>query len=303
MVGADNSVPRSKSRVYLAGISATHSKTSFSRRCVREASSLSFLHVPTYSKMVVKRVAVIGLGPAGAITIDALAQEEAFDTIRVFERREAPGGCWITDSELPPHLDPSEFAALASRKGDRTVQTPATLPAKTPKSKQPRYAESSVYPYLETNVHNEPMSFSKEKIEGARSKLSISKHGEETPFRHHTIIREHIASLVNRNGYDKLISYNTTVELVEKVDKEWRLVLRKDGDVRGEDEWWEEWFDAVVVASGHYTVPYIPKIDGLDQLEKARPGSVKHTKMFRGREHYKNKVRIPVFAFGERTNE
>lgn len=44
--------------------------------------------------MVVKRVAVIGLGPGGAIAIDALARENAFDVIRVFERREAPGGCW-----------------------------------------------------------------------------------------------------------------------------------------------------------------------------------------------------------------
>ena len=44
--------------------------------------------------MVAKRVAVIGAGPAGAITIDALAQEKAFDLIRVFERREGPGGCW-----------------------------------------------------------------------------------------------------------------------------------------------------------------------------------------------------------------
>jgi cation diffusion facilitator CzcD-associated flavoprotein CzcO len=44
--------------------------------------------------MPVERVAVIGLGPGGAITIDALAQEKVFDTIRVFERREAPGGCW-----------------------------------------------------------------------------------------------------------------------------------------------------------------------------------------------------------------
>ena len=45
-------------------------------------------------KMGVKSVAVIGLGPSGAITIDALAQEQTFDVIRVFERREAPGGCW-----------------------------------------------------------------------------------------------------------------------------------------------------------------------------------------------------------------
>ena len=49
----------------------------------------------------IKRVAVIGTGPAGAITIDALVQEKAFDTIRVFERREAPGGCWyISRSHL-----------------------------------------------------------------------------------------------------------------------------------------------------------------------------------------------------------
>jgi cation diffusion facilitator CzcD-associated flavoprotein CzcO len=46
------------------------------------------------SKLPVKRVAVIGAGPAGAIAIDALAQEKAFDLIRVFERREGPGGCW-----------------------------------------------------------------------------------------------------------------------------------------------------------------------------------------------------------------
>jgi cation diffusion facilitator CzcD-associated flavoprotein CzcO len=46
------------------------------------------------SMMAAKRVEVIGLGPSGAITIDALAQEKAFDTIRVFERRKARGGCW-----------------------------------------------------------------------------------------------------------------------------------------------------------------------------------------------------------------
>lgn len=43
----------------------------------------------------VKRIAIIGAGPAGAISIDAFAQEQAFDIIRVFERRERPGGCWL----------------------------------------------------------------------------------------------------------------------------------------------------------------------------------------------------------------
>ncbi|KAH7379549.1 hypothetical protein BKA66DRAFT_138916 [Pyrenochaeta sp. MPI-SDFR-AT-0127] len=246
--------------------------------------------------MSVKRVAVIGLGPGGAIAIDALAQEKTFDTIRVFERREAPGGCWVSDKVPPPNLDPSTFAALASRNADPSVQTPLKLPGQAPRSNQARHTESSVYPYLETNVANLPMSFSQEPIPEERSQLSISKHGEDTPFRHHTVIQKYLASLVNRNGYDKLVSYDTTVELAEKVGNEWRLVLRKNGDVRGEDEWWEERFDAVVVASGHYSVPYIPKIEGLEEFEKARPGSVKHTKMFRGRDAHRGKKVVVVGA-------
>jgi hypothetical protein len=42
----------------------------------------------------IRRVAVIGAGPSGAITVDALVQEQAFDHIRVFDRQEGPGGCW-----------------------------------------------------------------------------------------------------------------------------------------------------------------------------------------------------------------
>ena len=42
----------------------------------------------------VRRVAVIGAGPGGAIAIDALVKEQSFDTIRVFERRAGVGGTW-----------------------------------------------------------------------------------------------------------------------------------------------------------------------------------------------------------------
>jgi cation diffusion facilitator CzcD-associated flavoprotein CzcO len=41
-----------------------------------------------------RRVAVIGTGPAGAIATDALVKEQAFDTVRIFERQERPGGTW-----------------------------------------------------------------------------------------------------------------------------------------------------------------------------------------------------------------
>jgi hypothetical protein len=153
-----------------------------------------------------------------------------------------------------------------------------------------------VYPYLETIVVNEAMSFSQEPIPAGASHLSIAKHGRDTPFRHHSIIRKYIESLVYRRGYEKLVSYDTTVELAEKVDNEWRLVLRRESGVQTEDEWWEERFDAVIVASGHFNVPYIPKIAGLSDFERLRPGSVKHSKMFRGREAYKGKKVVVVGA-------
>ena len=41
-----------------------------------------------------KSVAVIGAGPAGAIATDALVKEQAFETIRVFDRRPVIGGVW-----------------------------------------------------------------------------------------------------------------------------------------------------------------------------------------------------------------
>jgi cation diffusion facilitator CzcD-associated flavoprotein CzcO len=42
----------------------------------------------------VRRVAVIGAGPSGAIATDALVKEQAFDTVRVFDRRAGVGGTW-----------------------------------------------------------------------------------------------------------------------------------------------------------------------------------------------------------------
>ncbi|KAF7555829.1 hypothetical protein G7Z17_g1938 [Cylindrodendrum hubeiense] len=242
--------------------------------------------------MAVKRVAVIGAGPAGAIAVDALAREKTFDLVRVFERREAAGGCWIGDSSKPPTL--TNFARLADRSADAPLPIPAQLPALVPKSEQPRFTESSIYPYLETNVDSLAMEFSQEPIPETRSDWSIGVHGPETPFRPWTVLRGYIEQLVQRNGYEDLISYSTSVEHVEKVGAEWKVTLRKEG--KEQDYWWVEWFDAVVVASGHYWVPYIPAIEGLEQFEKSRPGSVLHSKHFRGRNLLKDKRVVVVGA-------
>ncbi|KAL0934461.1 dimethylaniline monooxygenase [Colletotrichum truncatum] len=245
----------------------------------------------------VKRVAVIGAGPAGAITIDALAQEKTFDVIRVFERREAPGGCWLGETKPPPILQPDELGLLASRAADGPHPSiPSKLPAQLPKSSTPRYAESTVYPYLETNIDFLPMQFSQEPFPQEQSEWSVSIHGADTPFRPWSAVQGYVRSLVERRGYQDFVEYNTTVEKAEKMrdSGEWKLTLRKEGEKT--DYWWEETLDAVVVASGHYSVPYIPSISGLAEFARDRPGSVIHSKHFRGRDAYKGKRVVVVGA-------
>ncbi|KAK7429784.1 hypothetical protein QQZ08_003629 [Neonectria magnoliae] len=240
----------------------------------------------------IKRVAVVGAGPAGAIAIDALAEEKAFDIIRVFERREGPGGCWLGDAGRPPTI--SNLSHLAKRSADQPLPVPESLPTYTPKSSQPRFTEASIYPYLETNIDHIPMQFTQEPIPSEKSERSVELYGPSTPFRHWDVMRRYIKGLVERKGYQDLISYDTTVERVEKIGSEWKVTLRKEGTKR--DYWWVEWFDAVVVASGHYSVPFIPQIEGIEELEKARPGSVIHSKHFRGRDLYRGKRVVVVGA-------
>lgn len=150
------------------------------------------------------------------------------------------------------------------------------------------------------------MSFSVEPLPETRSAVSIARHGALTPFRPHRVIQSYVEGLLDRRSYQKLVSYDTTVELVEKVDGtrgaaeeggkvqkngEWRVVLRKWNEESQKDDWWEERFDAVVVASGHYNVPFIPETKGLEAFKERWPNGVEHSKGFRGWEKYAGKVR------------
>ena len=273
----------------------------------------------------IKSVAVIGCGPAGAISIDALMKEDVFDIIKVFERREKPGGCWFVLSFLPNRMqhsrdclacinsvagfdrvpDPEDtkhrlpdLDKIANRTADEPVKIPPNLPTWAPRCSQYRFSETSIYPALETNIAADAMEYSQEPIPKKRSAWSIQKHGADTPFRHHSTVQQYIEDLVHRNGYDDLVKVNTTVERVQKRSSRggWRLILREEFADRDQDYWWTEDFDAVLIATGHYTVPFIPHIDGLAEFADTYPGSVEHTKSVRLPQDYRNKVRVSSYS-------
>ncbi|KAL4908085.1 hypothetical protein BDW74DRAFT_189369 [Aspergillus multicolor] len=252
--------------------------------------------------MPAKRVAVIGTGPSGAIAVDALVQEGAFEVIRVFERQEKAGGNWV--SRKTEQAEPLDIDNLSTRTADKPVDIPSILPCHTPSVKAHRYTDSHIYPNLHTNVDASVMEYSgsDEKIPTVRSEWSIGLHGDDTPFRHHEVICGYVESLLERNGYQDLVQYNTTVERAVKDEEtdEWVLTLRKAGSgadgKEGMDYWWTETFEALVVASGHYHVPYVPSIPGLKEFAAKYPGSVEHAKQYRGPTKYKGKKVVAIGA-------
>lgn len=167
----------------------------------------------------------------------------------------------------------------------------------TPRSEAYRFDETSIYPTLETNIDAAAMEFSQEPFPEERTDFNVARHGPDSPFRHWKAVQGYLEGMVRRRGYEGWVSYGTFVELVEKDDGgRWILTLRQVLEGRKEERWWRESFDAVLVASGHYHVPFIPHTEGLSALASKFPGIVQHSKAYRKPEFYKNKRVVVVGA-------
>lgn len=195
--------------------------------------------------------------------------------------------------ELPPKI-PS-LKALLDRTADVPVQIPTTFPAETSKSEsvnshQRRFTDTAVWGHLHSNIPPSVMSYTQEPFPDIISEPSLARFGPNAPFRHREVIRDWVESLFHRAGHEKLVEFSTTVELAEKRGNEWVLTLRKEIPGKTKDYWWQETFDALVVASGHYYVPFIPRLPGLIEFSERYPGVISHSKHYRNPEDFRNKV-------------
>ncbi|KAH7083972.1 dimethylaniline monooxygenase (N-oxide forming) [Paraphoma chrysanthemicola] len=227
------------------------------------------------SKSQIKSVAVIGAGAAGAATAAALASEDYFDTIKVFERRESAGGTWIYDADPGPPipLHPGENPTVT----DPPLRTPSELPTTRPPTTQQRYDKTPIYQDLTTNVPDIIMSFSDHRF----------AYG---PFAPHWIPRQYVENYFSRHKLDRYLVLNTTVEDLSRLDvrEGWKLVLRRYDPIGKVDVWWEEEFDAVVLANGHYSVPFVPQVKGLESYISGFPTRITHSKHYRTPSTYTN---------------
>ncbi|KAJ7083236.1 hypothetical protein C8R44DRAFT_822580 [Mycena epipterygia] len=256
----------------------------------------------------VKRVAVIGAGPAGLQAAAKLVEHNF--TVRLFDRSPSPGGNWFYTDETParePYPD---------KPADETDPIPKSLPAThyykegdEGISLDTRWKEHWQPRPLWDNLHtNSPAVI---------TELPDVPYGADTPWviSNH-LIQRHVrayASLHNLNSNDyptdsslsPVTSYSTRVEKLEKINstETWRLTLRKlerlPESRRIRAEWWTEEFDAVVIATGPYVSPHVPEIAGIVDWSKAKSAgrySLYHSQSYRRPEGYRNKTVLIVGA-------
>lgn len=200
------------------------------------------------------RVAVIGAGAAGLVTAREL--RSAGHVPVVFERASHVGGTWVYD--------------------ERTEDDPL---GKNPSTR----LHASMYAALRTNLPRPLMSFSGHPFVG---------DGREFPG--HAAVAQYLADYAAAENLTGSIRFGHGVQSVvplmpdgrswrhpsSESDVVWQITVTHRGDASAET------FDAVAVCNGHYTVPNVPPLPGLELF----PGEVLHSHNYRRRDPFADRV-------------
>ncbi|KAF2754790.1 flavin-containing monooxygenase family protein [Pseudovirgaria hyperparasitica] len=243
----------------------------------------------------ISNVAIIGAGPAGLAAAKYLLAEKSFNTIRIFEQRSVVGGVW----NYTPNNEPDETFGIPQTSPKGKVEKPVwlksgskggwkvdTVNGVTPESRHdnvPMFI-APIYETLETNIPHTLMQYSDK---------PFSKDTQLFP-RHETVLQylEEYADDIRH-----LIHFDTQVLNIALVPAtsqhthdQWSITVR---NVKTKQQMTNV-FDAVVVANGHYNLPYIPDIHGIKNWNRSLPGSISHSKYFRRPDEFAGKKVIIV---------
>ncbi|KAI9319327.1 hypothetical protein BX666DRAFT_1854235 [Dichotomocladium elegans] len=147
------------------------------------------------------------------------------------------------------------------------------VPAKPP--------TSAMYDDLHTNLPKDVMQF------------RDIPFPESTPlFPNRCQVLDYIQTIAIQEDLCRMIRFNTTVTRVDPVGERWRVASTEQA-CGGGTRSFEEEYDAIIVASGHYNIPYIPGFSGLTDYGKP----VLHSQEYRRASDYAGK-RVLVIGSG-----
>ncbi|XP_077216760.1 flavin-containing monooxygenase FMO GS-OX-like 9 [Tasmannia lanceolata] len=205
-----------------------------------------------------QRVVVIGGGPSGLVAARELQKEG--HTVVVMEQNHDVGGQWLYD----PRVE-SEDAL-----GKGSVLK----------------VHSSIYASLRLTSSREIMGFTDFPF--------IAKKGRDMRrFPGHRELLSYLEDFCDWFGLREFIRFNTRVEYVGMVNsdedgKDMKWVVRSTD--RKSEKVMQEVFDAVVVATGHYSKPRLPSIKGMDSWRRRQI----HSHVYRVPESFRGEVVVVV---------
>ncbi|XP_059642928.1 flavin-containing monooxygenase FMO GS-OX-like 9 [Cornus florida] len=186
-----------------------------------------------------KHVCVIGAGPSGLVAARELRKEG--HSVVVFEQNHDVGGQWLYDPKV---------------EGEDNLGKGTTLKV-----------HSSIYASLRLTSPREIMGYTD-------FPFLVKKGRDMRRFPGHRELLLYLKDFCEWFGLREMIRFNTRVEYVGMLDyaefgKDLRWVVKSSKDDQNKSEKVvEEVFDAVVVATGHYSKPRLPAIKGMDAWKR-----------------------------------
>ena len=237
------------------------------------------------------KIAIIGAGPSGISAAKYLLAERYFDKIDIFEQTHevggGVGGIWNLTSNILsqrtqiPQLDPNYDVEkhLYQQLANGTVEDGCQ------RERADRF-ETPLYDLLETNIPKQLMQYANRPF---NSNLPLFP-------RHESVLsycRDYAKDVI------RLIRFGCQVVEVRAIPGgqddhtpacRWSVtVLDEANQGRTTRE-----YDAVIVASGHFSVPYIPAIKGIELWTSTYKGSALHSKAYRNPAKFVNKRVVVV---------
>ncbi|KAI0166726.1 FAD/NAD(P)-binding domain-containing protein [Hypoxylon sp. FL1284] len=230
----------------------------------------------------IKSVAVIGAGISGVVTAAHLLR--AGFNVTVFERTGVAGGVWSYEPQAdrdPPFPNVRPPSPKWDKVEDEGLTSDEAALIHGPPN--PCYAG------LRNNIPTPIM----------RASLLRWPEGSED-FVDQKVVHQYIQDIAQiHHVYDKIL-FHTRVESVSKPSgsNEWKVLsstLTKTDSGHALTKQARE-FDAVVVASGHYSIPFVPDIPGLSAWKQKFPDRVMHSKKYRTPTPFSNQTLLVIGA-------
>lgn len=226
-------------------------------------------------------------------------KDPAFKKIVCFEQASTVGGIWAPSFEDPEEV-PQELLNTECYNDPWVLRPKTPLPkdiksnefslnaplVTTEKSLDLTWSKSGIYRHLFSNV---PGRYLRNSFIPYYRNRTINKRLH--PLIKNVEITNNLLTFTSEYGLTDYIKLNSEIADIRKTNdgSKWKLTVKQYCFTSKTAKWYTEDFDAVIISTGHYPIPYLPKIKGLSTWNAERRSSIVHSKFFRDPALFKNK--------------